>query len=180
MEVLCSPLVSPVSRCPTWWPQIFIHKARLFFLFQDTEQCQPGRRPCRCLPWERRRARTWCSSQPAGGEELQLVAGSEGGQGLPETRSWTRLRCSCSPSGTRRSPPSPVNKFTFPCHNFYQTIIIDNPCHSLRHWLLLSRLDWCDHGMWRCQLKTCWGSYCCWWGLCWQQFVADLEAEVWP
>ena len=30
--------------------------------------------------------------------------------------------------------------------------------------------------MWRCPLKTCW---CWWWGSCWQQFVADFEAEVW-
>ena len=33
-----------------------------------------------------------------------------------------------------------------------------------------------------CQLKTCWGSYCCscwYWGSCWQQFVTDFEAEVW-
>ena len=27
-----------------------------------------------------------------------------------------------------------------------------------------SRLDWCDPGVWRCQLKTCWCFYCCW---CW-------------
>ena len=25
-----------------------------------------------------------------------------------------------------------------------------------------SRLDWCDPGVWRCLLKTCWGCYCCW------------------
>ena len=49
----------------------------------------------------------------------------------------------------------------------------------LTHWLLFSTLDWCDPGMCRWQLKTC---YCCWcWlcGSCWQQFVADLDAEVW-
>ena len=38
----------------------------------------------------------------------------------------------------------------------------------LTHWLtdslLFSKLDWCDPGVWRCQLKTCWGCYCCW---CW-------------
>ena len=37
-------------------------------------------------------------------------------------------------------------------------------------------------GVWRCQLKTFWGCYSCWcwlWGSCWQQFVADLETEVW-
>ena len=55
--------------------------------------------------------------------------------------------------------------------------------HSLTHSLLLSRLDWCDPGVWRCQLKACWGCYCCWcwrWGSCWQQFVADFDAVVWP
>ena len=29
---------------------------------------------------------------------------------------------------------------------------------SLTHWLLFSKLDWCNPGLWRCQLKTCW---CC-------------------
>ena len=29
------------------------------------------------------------------------------------------------------------------------------------HWLLFSRRNWCDPGVWRCQLKTCWGCYCC-------------------
>ena len=55
-------------------------------------------------------------------------------------------------------------------------------CLSVTDWLPFSKLDWCDSGLWRCQLKTCWGWYCCWcrwWGSYWQQFVADLEAEVW-
>jgi len=34
--------------------------------------------------------------------------------------------------------------------------------HSLTDWLLFSKLDWCDPGVWRCLLKTCWGCYCCW------------------
>ena len=54
--------------------------------------------------------------------------------------------------------------------------------NSLTDSLPFSKLDWCDPGAWRCQLKTCWGCYCCWcwwWESCWQQFVADLEAEVW-
>ena len=52
--------------------------------------------------------------------------------------------------------------------------------HWLTHWLtdslLFSWLYWCDPGVWRCQLKTCWccncncHCNCCWWGLCWQQF----------
>ena len=52
----------------------------------------------------------------------------------------------------------------------------------LTHSLPFSKLDWCDSGMLRWQLKTCWSCYCCWcwwWGSCWPQFVADLEAEVW-
>ena len=58
-------------------------------------------------------------------------------------------------------------------------------CLSVTHWLtwlLFSKLDWCDPGVWRCQLKTCWGCYCCsrWCrGSCWQQFVTDLGADVW-
>ena len=58
-------------------------------------------------------------------------------------------------------------------------------CHSLTHSLTPSCLvNLIDVTLvkWRCQLKTCWGCFCCWcrlWGSCWQQFVADLEAEVW-
>ena len=50
---------------------------------------------------------------------------------------------------------------------------------SLTNSLLFSKLDWCDPGVWRCQLKTCCCCNCCWWGSCWQQFAADFEAEVW-
>ena len=35
--------------------------------------------------------------------------------------------------------------------------IIGNACHSLTNSLPFSKLDWCDPGVWRCQLKTCWG-----------------------
>ena len=52
----------------------------------------------------------------------------------------------------------------------------------LTHSLPFSKLDWCDPRVWRCLLKTCWGCHWCWcwWsGSCWQQFDADLEAEVW-
>ena len=31
----------------------------------------------------------------------------------------------------------------------------------LTHSLLFSKLDWCDPGVWRYQLKTCWYCYCC-------------------
>ena len=54
------------------------------------------------------------------------------------------------------------------------------------HWLPLRRLDWYDPGVWRCQLKTCWGCVvtvanvdderrveCC------RQIGADLKVEVW-
>ena len=55
--------------------------------------------------------------------------------------------------------------------------------HSLTHWLthslLFSKLDWCDPGVWRCQLKTCWCCNCCWWGSCWQQFVAEVWSSFW-
>ena len=36
--------------------------------------------------------------------------------------------------------------------------------HALTNWLLFSKLDSCNPGVWRCQHKTCWGCYCCW---CW-------------
>ena len=52
--------------------------------------------------------------------------------------------------------------------------------NSLTDSVTLSKLYWCDPGVWRCQLKTYWGCcWCWWWGSCWQQFVSDLEAEVW-
>ena len=42
--------------------------------------------------------------------------------------------------------------------------IIGCACHSLPDWLTVSllfgKLDWCDTGIWRWQLKTCWS---CWW-----------------
>ena len=50
--------------------------------------------------------------------------------------------------------------------------------HSLTNSVTFSKLDWCDPGVWRCQLKTCWGCHFCWcwwWGSRWQQFVADLK-----
>jgi len=54
--------------------------------------------------------------------------------------------------------------------------LTDSLIHSCTDWLLFSKLDWCDPGgVLRCQLKTCWCYNCCWWGSCWQQFVADLE-----
>ena len=52
--------------------------------------------------------------------------------------------------------------------------------HWLTDWLTDSCLVYfidvtCDS--WRCQLKTCWGCYCCLctcWETCWRQFYADL------
>ena len=71
---------------------------------------------------------------------------------------------------------------------FYRTrvrslvmLVTNSLTHSLTDWLLFSKLDWCDPGVWRCQLKTCSGCYSCWcwcWGSCWHQFV-DLGADVW-
>ena len=60
--------------------------------------------------------------------------------------------------------------------------LTDSLIDWLTHSVTLSKLYWCGPGVWRCQLKTCWGCFCgwCWWwGSCWQQFVADLGAEVW-
>ena len=50
---------------------------------------------------------------------------------------------------------------------------------SLTDSVTFSKLDWCNPGVWRCQLKTCWCCNRCWWGSCWQQFVADFRGEVW-
>ena len=62
------------------------------------------------------------------------------------------------------------------------TLVTNSLTHWLTHSLLFSKLYWCDPGVRRCQLKTYWGCCWCWcwlWGACWQQFIADLEAEVW-
>ena len=62
-------------------------------------------------------------------------------------------------------------KICKPEHSFYRTrvrslftLVTRSMTHSLTDSLLFSKLDWCDPGEWRCQLKTCWGCYCCW---CW-------------
>ena len=72
---------------------------------------------------------------------------------------------------------------------FYRTrvwslamLVSNSLTNWLTDWLTFSKIDWCDPGVWRCQLKTCWGCYCCWcwcWGKYLQQFVTDLGADVW-
>ena len=57
-----------------------------------------------------------------------------------------------------------------PPNTFYQTrvrslamLVTHSLTHSLTDSLLFSQLDWCDPGVWRCQLNTCWGCYhWCW------------------
>ena len=56
-------------------------------------------------------------------------------------------------------------------YDFYRTrvrslgmLVTNSLTNWLTHWLLFSKVYWCDPGVWRCQLKTCWGCYCCW---CW-------------
>ena len=45
------------------------------------------------------------------------------------------------------------------------------------HWLLFSRLDWCDLEVWRWILKTCWGCYCCW---CFtEDHVGNSLLQIW-
>ena len=56
----------------------------------------------------------------------------------------------------------------FDAYFCYPSPIIDYACHPLTDWLAFSKLDWCDRSVWICLLKTCWGCYCWWWGLCWQ------------
>ena len=52
-----------------------------------------------------------------------------------------------------------------PRFHFHQTrvrslamLVTNSLTHSLTNSLLFSKLDWCDPGMWRWQLKTCWSS----------------------
>ena len=46
------------------------------------------------------------------------------------------------------------------------TLVTDSLTNRLTHWLLFRKLYWCDPGVWRCQLKTCWCCNCCWWWSC--------------
>ena len=68
-------------------------------------------------------------------------------------------------------------------YNFYQTWV-----QSLATLVTNSMTDWqtncCLLDLIDVSLacETCCCCYCCWcwwWGSCWQQFVADFEAEVW-
>ena len=115
---------------------------------------------------------TWAQSPDL--SEMKSVSGTNGGGALPPLGTFSALnelgllfKCVCF-ACVFLSDPSPI---------------IGNACqwltHWLTHWLLFSKLYWCDPGVWRCQLQTCWCCNCCWWWSCWQQFVADLEAEVW-
>ena len=51
---------------------------------------------------------------------------------------------------------------------FYRTrvrslamLVSNSLTNSLTHWLPFSELDSCDPGMWKWQLKTYWGCFCC-------------------
>ena len=67
-----------------------------------------------------------------------------------------------------------ISAFSVQNANNYRTrvrslvmLVSDSLPPSLTHSVTFSKLDWCDPGVWRCQLKTCWGCYCCrcwWWG----------------
>ena len=62
------------------------------------------------------------------------------------------------------------------------TLVTDSLTDWLTNSLLFSRLYWCDHGVWRCQVKTYWDynwSWCWCREIGWRQFGGDLEAEVW-
>ena len=57
--------------------------------------------------------------------------------------------------------------YSFTCYYLSDpSPIIVYPCNSLTHSLLFSKLDWCNPGVWRFQLKTCWCCNCCWRGSC--------------
>ena len=45
--------------------------------------------------------------------------------------------------------------------DFYRTRV-RSLATLVTHSMLFSRLDWCEPGVWRCQLKTCFACYCCW------------------
>ena len=120
---------------------------------------------------------------------------------LDQTSAWVCL------AKARNTYSYVITTWTNPCNNFNKSMlqvcrrggcqflsdpspIIGNACQWLTDWLTysltdsvtFSKLDWCDPGVWRCQLKTCWCCFCCgcwWWGSCWQLFLADLGADVW-
>ena len=104
----------------------------------------------------------------------------------PKLKTWHLFRTSTAPCN------SPIVNLKMLCGtllHFYWTRVRSLAMlvtHWLTDWLtdllLFSKLDWCDSGMWRWQLKTCWSCCCCWcwwWELCWQQFDAYSGAEAW-
>ena len=52
-------------------------------------------------------------------------------------------------------------------------------CLAVTHWLTDSCLVNLIDVTLACETRGCYCCWCWWWGLCWQQFDADLEAEVW-
>ena len=74
-------------------------------------------------------------------------------------------------------------KLIYSVHKYccYRTRVRSLVTHSLTHSCLVNLIDVtlaCEDA----NSKLVWGCYCwwCWcWGSCWQQFVTDLEADVW-
>ena len=104
---------------------------------------------------------------------------SWGSQALINNQKWQKWqRRDVCGDGKRGKFLTALALYTYPLHSlqlminhFYRTrvrslAIIARLCLSLTnwltHWVLFSKLDWCDPGMWRWWLKTCWGCYCCW------------------
>ena len=74
----------------------------------------------------------------------------------------------------KRAETSMRKIFIGPESDHWQCLsVTDWLTNSLTHSLPFSKLYWCEPGMWRWQLKTCWSCYCCWswwWETCRQQF----------
>ena len=112
------------------------------------------------------------------GDGRHLEGESLGGQDVEEEIQGDFF-CGICPGGTLAHSMLNII-FIGPESDHWQCLLLTHWLTNwLTDWLPFSKLDWCDSDLWRCQFKTCWGCYCCWWwGSCWQKFVADLEGEV--
>ena len=144
-------------------PSIMMRRCLMNTILCDSICTWPGTAPhifssgsspaTRCHP-----SSCWTSKSPSWWD-LFLQLGNSG----VETFSIQRRVAVCQ---IRRSC---IKRITHCCgklqHIFYRTRV-RSLALLVTHWLTnslpFSKLDWCDPGVWRCLLKTCWGCYCCW------------------
>ena len=156
--MLSSVPISPVYRFfrPNLWPLIF-DQSHVHDIFGD-----------KILKWhninkKKHKSSTLATERFRGPPEWQSELRTSNIRRPP--RCLTHIRCAYFSSNVWEVAWSVLSKnwaFTFLSD---LSPIIVYPCYnSLTNSLLFSKLYWCDPGVWRWQLKTCWGCCCCY---CW-------------